>query len=118
MYSCPHCGKASFSGLRKWLSSAFDPAKCVHCGGLSYVPVSTGGGILVVCITLAALVVLVAVANQSLVVALAGCALVVAVYVWLWHEAKMGATSLKQAAASRRFGWLSAIIVVLLSAFK
>jgi len=118
MYSCPHCGKMSVSGVRKWWSSAFDPAKCIHCGGLSYVPVSTRSGISVACVALAALVALAAVSLQSLTVAIAGGAVVIAIYAWLWHRARLGATSPNQSAASRRFGWLSAIVAVLLSAFR
>ena len=39
LYSCPHCGKATFSSWDKALATSSRPAKCEACGGLSYVSI-------------------------------------------------------------------------------
>ena len=37
MYTCPHCSMQTISAWRKAGATAARPARCVSCGGLSYV---------------------------------------------------------------------------------
>ncbi len=115
MYQCPHCRELGISLLAKLWSGSSSPAKCRHCGGLSYVATlwHINVGIIAAIPTLVGLLLLWLL--DSFLPLLIGQVIQSGVYAVGWHRASMLKTSRVQLNATKPFGWalvaLAALVV-------
>jgi hypothetical protein len=116
LYDCPHCRKPGVGMVMKWLASPALPAKCRHCGGLSYVATSRSADILLAATLWLLATGLTAALLKATWPLVAGGLTGILVYGRHWHQASLTATDQKITdKTQRRHATLNAVAVLLTS---
>ena len=118
MYQCPHCRRPGVTYLRKWWSFSTNPARCVECRSLSYVPDTVANAIFSAGLLSFVLTVLAALTTGSWLLGSVFFAVSIAFYGLFWHEAKLRATTDKQVAAARNLNWGMLILAGIVGLFN